>query len=343
MARFYINSGSPVDDVDEEIGEESDVECDGEENNDLDDDTDEDLNSELDLDLGPDDSIGIGLEWSDRLHDVETELFYAQIVVIQQRAPFIKGHRKEYADWLSAWIKDHKFCQVVILTSTFAQERLDHQLFGSPFRILKSPSMEEKSGEFFKTKMGLQDLESRVSFPAPSLLQQESNPNNLENKLVYMPGSGIAKMLFDNCQSLPVLVLMMFVSEGDNAADGLAIADQLNQWLNLINIQIKCSAAKERNEFIKCGNHGRIKSKDRTTLMEDKPGLLRRSVVLQHDNATPHSANLTQQWLQRYGWEILPHLAHSPDLAPSDFHLFGPLKRHLGGMAFETEDDLIMN
>ncbi|GFN75702.1 histone-lysine N-methyltransferase SETMAR [Plakobranchus ocellatus] len=72
-----------------------------------------------------------------------------------------------------------------------------------------------------------------------------------------------------------------------------------------------------------------------------RPGLLRRGVVLQHDNATPHSANLTQQWLQRYGWEILPHPAHSPDLAPSDFHLFGPLKRHLGGMAFETEDDLI--
>ncbi|GFO50000.1 histone-lysine N-methyltransferase SETMAR [Plakobranchus ocellatus] len=72
-----------------------------------------------------------------------------------------------------------------------------------------------------------------------------------------------------------------------------------------------------------------------------RPGLLRRGVVLQHDNATPHSVNRTQQWLQRYGWEILPHPAHSPDLTPSDFHLFGPLKRHLGGMAFETEDDLI--
>ncbi|GFO46811.1 histone-lysine N-methyltransferase SETMAR [Plakobranchus ocellatus] len=68
---------------------------------------------------------------------------------------------------------------------------------------------------------------------------------------------------------------------------------------------------------------------------------LEKGVVLRHDNATPHSANLTQQWLQRYGWEILPHPAHSPELAPSDFHLFGPLKRHLGGMAFETEDDLI--
>ncbi|GFN82240.1 endonuclease-reverse transcriptase [Plakobranchus ocellatus] len=31
-----------------------------------------------------------------------------------------------------------------------------------------------------------------------------------------------------------------------------------------------------------------------------RPGLLRKGVVLQHDNATPHSANLTQQWLQRY-------------------------------------------
>ncbi|GFO45365.1 histone-lysine N-methyltransferase SETMAR [Plakobranchus ocellatus] len=77
------------------------------------------------------------------------------------------------------------------------------------------------------------------------------------------------------------------------------------------------------------------------TIRRKRPGLLRRGVVLLHDNATPHSANLTQQWLQRYGWEILPHSAHSPDLAPSDFHLFGPLKRHLGGMVFETEDDLI--
>ncbi|GFN92840.1 histone-lysine N-methyltransferase SETMAR [Plakobranchus ocellatus] len=86
-----------------------------------------------------------------------------------------------------------------------------------------------------------------------------------------------------------------------------------------------------------CSTLDRLKE----AIRRKRPGLLRRGVVLQHDNATPHSANLTQQWLQRYGWEILPHPAHSPDLAPSDFHLFGPLKRHLGGIAFETEDDLI--
>ncbi|GFN98214.1 histone-lysine N-methyltransferase SETMAR [Plakobranchus ocellatus] len=86
-----------------------------------------------------------------------------------------------------------------------------------------------------------------------------------------------------------------------------------------------------------CSSLDRLKE----AIHRKSPGLLRRGVVLQHDNATPHSANLTQQWLQRYGWEILPHPAHSPDLAPSEFHLFGPLKRPLGGMAFETEDDLI--
>ncbi|GFO41538.1 histone-lysine N-methyltransferase SETMAR [Plakobranchus ocellatus] len=86
-----------------------------------------------------------------------------------------------------------------------------------------------------------------------------------------------------------------------------------------------------------CSTLDRLKE----AIRRKRPGLLRRGVVLQHDNATPHSANLTQQWLQRYGWEILPHPAHSPDLASSDFHLFEPLKRQLGGMAFKTEDDLI--
>ncbi|GFR82264.1 histone-lysine N-methyltransferase SETMAR [Elysia marginata] len=79
----------------------------------------------------------------------------------------------------------------------------------------------------------------------------------------------------------------------------------------------------------------------RNSIRRKKPGLLRRGIVLQHNNVTPHSANLTQQWLQRYSWEILPHSAQNPDLVTSDFHLFGPLKCHLGGMAFETKGDLV--
>ncbi|GFN81816.1 histone-lysine N-methyltransferase SETMAR [Plakobranchus ocellatus] len=103
------------------------------------------------------------------------------------------------------------------------------------------------------------------------------------------------------------------------------------------NITVEDKQGQCINAARYCSTLDRLKE----AIRRRRPGLLRRGVVLQHDNATPHSANLTQQWLQRYGWEIPPYPAHSPDLAPSDFHLFGPLKRHLGGMAFETEDDLI--
>jgi hypothetical protein len=36
------------------------------------------------------------------------------------------------------------------------------------------------------------------------------------------------------------------------------------------------------------------------------------------------------------GWELLSHPPYSPDLAPSDYLLFGPLKYHLRGHHYET-------
>jgi histone-lysine N-methyltransferase SETMAR len=39
-------------------------------------------------------------------------------------------------------------------------------------------------------------------------------------------------------------------------------------------------------------------------------------------------------------WEVLEHPAYSPDLAPSDFHLFGPLKNALRGRQFAADDEV---
>jgi hypothetical protein len=52
-------------------------------------------------------------------------------------------------------------------------------------------------------------------------------------------------------------------------------------------------------------------------------GILARGVRLLRDNATPHTAGKTRETIEKMGWEILEHLPHSPDLAHSDFHLFG--------------------
>ncbi|GFN97159.1 histone-lysine N-methyltransferase SETMAR [Plakobranchus ocellatus] len=56
----------------------------------------------------------------------------------------------------------------------------------------------------------------------------------------------------------------------------------------------------------------------------------------------PYTAKRTKEWLERYRWDIISHPAHSTDLALSDFHLFGPLKRHLGGKKFEDEDESLV-
>ena len=66
----------------------------------------------------------------------------------------------------------------------------------------------------------------------------------------------------------------------------------------------------------------------------------RHKVILLHDNARPHTAKITKAKLQELGFEILSHPPYSPDLAPSDFHLFRSLANVLMGQIFEDEDEL---
>jgi [histone H3]-lysine36 N-dimethyltransferase SETMAR len=44
--------------------------------------------------------------------------------------------------------------------------------------------------------------------------------------------------------------------------------------------------------------------------------------------------------LVNFHWELLDHPPYSPDLAPSDFHLFPKLKEFLGGKRLENDDML---
>jgi histone-lysine N-methyltransferase SETMAR len=64
------------------------------------------------------------------------------------------------------------------------------------------------------------------------------------------------------------------------------------------------------------------------------PSQLVKGVLLNHDNARPHTAQVTQERIQELQWELSEHPPYNPDLASSDFHLFGPLKIHHGGKCF---------
>nr|pir hypothetical protein H12I19.6 - Caenorhabditis elegans [Caenorhabditis elegans] len=59
-----------------------------------------------------------------------------------------------------------------------------------------------------------------------------------------------------------------------------------------------------------------------------------------HDNARPHVAKKTFQKLQDLGWTVLPHPPYSPDLAPTDYHLFLSLSDYMRDKQFDDEEHL---
>ncbi|GBL96472.1 hypothetical protein AVEN_10479-1 [Araneus ventricosus] len=65
-------------------------------------------------------------------------------------------------------------------------------------------------------------------------------------------------------------------------------------------------------------------------------GMLRAGIMMLQGNAHHHAAMRTQQVLQQFRWEMFDHPAYSPDLAPSDYHLF--LKKFPGGQDFNSDD-----
>jgi [histone H3]-lysine36 N-dimethyltransferase SETMAR len=64
-------------------------------------------------------------------------------------------------------------------------------------------------------------------------------------------------------------------------------------------------------------------------------------MVFHQDNAPCHKSIKTWAKLHELGYELLPHPAYSPDLAPSEFFLFADLKRMLAGKKFSTNQEVI--
>jgi len=62
-----------------------------------------------------------------------------------------------------------------------------------------------------------------------------------------------------------------------------------------------------------------------------RTGWLCLGIIILHNNARPHIANLTCDWLQCCSWEVTDFPPYNTDLTPCDFHPFEPLKGHFAG------------
>ena len=63
-------------------------------------------------------------------------------------------------------------------------------------------------------------------------------------------------------------------------------------------------------------------------------------VLLQYDNARLHTSFKTREAISFFGWTTISHPSYLPDLAPSDFHLFGPLKENLRARHFSSDEEV---
>ncbi|UYV76869.1 hypothetical protein LAZ67_14002262 [Cordylochernes scorpioides] len=66
-----------------------------------------------------------------------------------------------------------------------------------------------------------------------------------------------------------------------------------------------------------------------------------RKIVYHQDNAPSHRSLQAMAAIYDSGFELLPHAPNSPDLAPSDFHLFPDLKNSLSGIHFRPDEEVI--
>lgn len=93
-----------------------------------------------------------------------------------------------------------------------------------------------------------------------------------------------------------------------------------------------------RGDTINSTTYCETLKKLRRAIQNKRRGMLSRGIVLLHDNARPHTAKRTQDLIASFGWEQLDHPPYSPDLAPSDYHMFLHLKKHLGGLRHNDDD-----
>jgi len=66
----------------------------------------------------------------------------------------------------------------------------------------------------------------------------------------------------------------------------------------------------------------------------------RHEKLILHDNARRYVAQAVKDPLKEFKWEVLPHPPYSPDIAPSDYHLFRSMAHGLAEQRFKDRQDV---
>ncbi|XP_072530803.1 proteasome assembly chaperone 2 isoform X2 [Salminus brasiliensis] len=158
-----------------------------------------------------------------------------RLVVLQIRTPVLQTKVKSFRKLLVSWIKSSGFSRTVLLSSSHAFHRDDQQLHGAALRYLLSPALQD-AGDTLR-ELGWTELERVSAFPGI----------NDSEKRLYIPGGGVTKGLYTDCctESVPLAVVLLFCSEGDNVPDAFTLTNHLNDWLHLVEKPVSAHLEKQ--------------------------------------------------------------------------------------------------
>uniref|UniRef100_A0A670ZPF4 Proteasome assembly chaperone 2 n=1 Tax=Pseudonaja textilis TaxID=8673 RepID=A0A670ZPF4_PSETE len=167
------------------------------------------------------------------LHMPRVGYFYTDCLVLASIKLGIDWNKyRLFCQILLSWVKNSGFSKIVLLSSSHAYQRNDQQLHCTSLRYLISPAIDKTVRDILERLSG-SEMEQISAFPGVN-----------DDKIFYIPGGGITKLLFtESCsKGIPLVVLLKFCSEGDNIPDAFALADYLNETFTLIAPQVSmCS------------------------------------------------------------------------------------------------------
>ena len=79
----------------------------------------------------------------------------------------------------------------------------------------------------------------------------------------------------------------------------------------------------------------------RTAIRDKRRGKLSEGVLLQQGNGRVPTCKVAMDAVERNAYELIPHPAYLPDLAPSNFFLFPNLKKDIRGLHFGSDEEVV--
>jgi len=168
----------------------------------------------------------IGRQKSDNSLCMGVELYESKehkLIILQQRAPFVKGRIPSFRSKLLAWIKHSCFTDMLVLSGVSSHIRRDAELEGSLFRFLTiNKDLNVKLTSEYKWR--------------EYLITKSDDSNSIQ-----VPGSGMLKALYEDTmkEGISFCSFLIFCNPGNTIHEALQLVEHVQKFIGTFDTSVK--------------------------------------------------------------------------------------------------------